>query len=56
MITSLYEKTLNISTVNKEIDEKVGEELIKIYNHYLDKRKGIKKSTEVSFLEIYCDF
>ena len=32
-----------------------GEDLKKIYNHYLDKRKDIKKSTETSYHEIFRD-
>ena len=38
-ITILYEKTLNQSMIDKKIDEREAQELKKIYNHYLDKRK-----------------
>ena len=43
--TLLYEKTLKPSTVDKKIDEKEAEDLKKIYNHYIDKRKEIMKNT-----------
>ena len=39
VITLLYEKTLKQSMVGKTIDEEEAQELNKIYNHYLDKRK-----------------
>ena len=45
-ITILYEKTLNQSKIDKKIDEKEAEELKKIYNHYIDKRKEIMNSTK----------
>ena len=38
----LYEKTLKQSMVEKKIDEIEAEELKKIYNHYLDKKKSWK--------------
>ena len=40
MITLLYEKTLTKSMADKKIDEKEGEELKQIYNHYLEKKEG----------------
>ena len=52
MITLLYEKTLTKSMMDKKIDEK-GEELKQIYNHYLDKRKDIMKSTKFSVEEVF---
>ena len=39
VITLLYEKTLKTSMVDKKSDEKEAEELKKIYNHYIDKKK-----------------
>ena len=48
MITLLYEKTLTESMMNKKIDEKEGENLKQIYNHYLEKRKDFMKSTKFS--------
>ena len=36
----LYEKTLKQPMVDKTIDEKEAEELKKIYNYYLEKKKG----------------
>ena len=53
MITLLYEKTLTKSMMDKKIDEKEGEELKQIYNHYLDKRKDIMKSTKFSVEEVF---
>ena len=46
VITLLYEKTLKTSMVDKRIDQKEAEELKKIYNHYIDKRKEIMKKTQ----------
>ena len=46
VITLLYEKTLKTSMVDKRIDQKEAEELKKIYNHYIDKRKEIMKNTQ----------
>ena len=45
VITLLYEKTLKTSLVDKKYDEKEAQELKKIFNHYLDKRKEIMKNT-----------
>ena len=45
VITLLYEKTLKQSMVDKKINEKKAQELKKIYNHYLDKKKEIMKNT-----------
>ena len=53
MITLLFEKTMMKSMVDKKIDEKEGEELKQIYNHYLDKRKEIMKSTKFSVEEVF---
>ena len=53
MITLLYEKTLTKSMMDKKIDEKEGEELKQIYNHYLEKRKDIMKSTKFSVEEVF---
>ena len=52
-ITLLYEKTLLKSMIDKKIDEKEGEELKKIYNHYLDKRKDIMNSTKFTVEEVF---
>ncbi len=53
MITLLYEKTLTKSMMDKKIDEKEGEELKQIYNHYLEKRKDIMNSTRFSVEEVF---
>ena len=42
----LYEKNSKSSMVDKKIDQKEAEELKKIYNLYLDKRKEIMKNTQ----------
>ena len=41
VIRLLCEKTLKTSMVDKKIDQQEAEELKKIYNHYLDKRKNL---------------
>ena len=37
----------------KKSDEKEGEELTQIYNHYLEKRKDIMNSTKFSVEDIF---
>ena len=54
-IRILYEKTSNQSMVDKKIDEKEAQELKKIYNHYLDKRKEIMNSTKFKVEDIFGD-
>ena len=54
-ITILYEKTLNHSLIDKNIDEKEALELKKIYNHYIDKRKEIMDSTKFKVKDIFGD-
>ena len=51
----LYEKTLKQSMVDKKIDEKEAQELKKIYNHYLDKRKEIMKNTQFKVEDVFGD-
>ena len=55
VITLLYEKTLKESMVDKKIDEKEAQELKKIYNHYLDKRKEIMKNTSFKVEDVFGD-
>ena len=55
IITLLYEKTLKQSMVDKKIDEKEAQELKKIYNHYLDKRKEIMKNTQFKVEDVFGD-
>ena len=45
VITLLYEKTLKQSMVDKKNDEREAQDLKKVYNHYLDKRKEIMRNT-----------
>ena len=54
-ITILYEKTLNQSMIDNKIDEKEAQELKKIYNHYVDKRKEIMDSTKFKMEDIFGD-
>ena len=54
-ITLLYEKTLKSSMVDKKIDQKEAEELKKIYNHYIDKRKEIMKNTNFKVEDVFGD-
>ena len=55
MITLRYERTLNKSMIDKKIDPIEAEELKKIYNHYLDKRKEIMKNTRFQVQEVFGD-
>ena len=55
VITLLYEKTLKQSMVDKKIDEKEAQELKKIYNHYLNKRKEIMKNTQFKVEDVFGD-
>ena len=50
--TLLYEKTLKQSMIDKKIDEKA-QEVKKIHNHYLDKRKEIMKITQFKVENIF---
>ena len=55
VITLLYEKTLKTSMVDKKTDQEEAEELKKVYNHYLDKRKEIMKNTIFKKEDIFDD-
>ena len=55
IITLLYEKALRESMIDKKIDQKGSEELKKIYNHYLDKRKEIMKNTQFKVEDVFGD-
>ena len=55
VITLLYEKTLKQSMIVKKIDDKEADDLKKIYNHYLDKRKEIKKKTKFKVEDVFGD-
>ena len=56
VITFLLGKTLKTSMIDKEIDEKKeAEELKKINNHYLNKRKEIKKNTSFKVEDVFGD-
>ena len=54
-ITTLYKKTLNQSMIDKINDEKEAQELKKIYNKYVDKRKEIMNSTKFRVERIFGD-
>ena len=49
----LYEKTLKKSMIDKEGDQKEGEKLRSIYNHYMNKKDEIKKSTQFKLEEVF---
>ena len=49
----LYGKTLKESMIDKKIDEKEGEKLRSIYNHYINKQDETKKSTQFKFEEVF---
>ena len=55
VITFLYEKNLKTSMVDKIIDEKEAEELKKVYNHYIDKRKEIMTNTQFEVEGVFGD-
>ena len=55
MITLLYEKTLEKSKKDKKLDPVELDELKKIYNHYLDKRKEIMKNTKFDVKDVFGD-
>ena len=55
VFTLLYEKTLKQTMIDKKIDQKENEELKKIYNPYLDKRKEIMKNTQFKVEDIFGD-
>ena len=55
VFTLLSEKTLKQSMVDKKIDEQDAQELKKIYNHYLDKRKEVMKNTSFKVEDIFGD-
>ena len=55
MITLFYEKTLETSMIERKIDQREAEEIKKIYNHYLDKRKEIMKNTSFKVEDVFGD-
>ena len=55
VITLLYEKTLKQSMVGKKIDQKEAEQFKQNYNHYIDKRKEIMKSTQFIVEDVFGD-
>ena len=55
VITLLYEKTFKKSMIDEKIDQKEAEQLKKICNHYLDKRKEIMNSTKFKVEDIFGD-
>ena len=55
VITLLYEKTLRQSMIDKKIDEKEANQLKQIYNHYVDKKSEIMKSTQFKVRDIFND-
>ena len=55
VLTLFYEKTLKISMVDTKIYEKEDEELKKIYNHYMGKRKEIMKNSSFRVEDVFGD-
>ena len=55
VITLLYEKTLKSSMIDKKIREKKAEELKKVYNQHLDKRKENMKNTQFKIEDVFGD-
>ena len=54
-IDLLFEKILKQSMLDKEIDEKEAQELKKIYNRSLDKRKEFMKNTNFKVEDVFGD-
>ena len=48
-------KTLKQAMVDKKYDKKEAQELKRIYNHYLDKRKDIMKNTQFKVEDVFGD-
>ena len=55
VITLLYEKTLKESMIDKVINRKEADQLIQIYNHYVDKKSEIMKNTQFKVEDIFSD-
>ena len=55
VITLFYDKTLKQSMIDKKIGEKEAQELKKVYNQYIDKRKEIMKNTSFKGEDIFDD-
>ena len=55
VITLLYEKTLNLSMIDRKIDGKEAVELTKKFNHYLDERKEDLNSSKLKVEEVFVD-
>ena len=53
--TILYEKSLKETMIVKKIDQKEAEQLKRIYNHYIDKREEIMKSTKFKVEDVFTD-
>ena len=55
VIPLLYEKNMKESMIDKIIDQKEAEQLKKIYNHYIDKRKEVMKNTSFKVEDVFGD-
>ena len=55
VITLLYEKTLKESMIDKKIDQKETDQLLQIYNHYIDKKSEIMKNTSFKVEDVFSD-
>ena len=55
VITLLYEKTLKESMIDKVINQKEADQLKQIYNHYVEKKSEIMKSTSFKVEDIFND-
>ena len=55
LIHCYTKKTLKTSMVDEKIDQKEAQELKKIYNHYIDKRKEIMKITQFKLEDVFGD-
>ena len=55
VITLLYEKTLKESMLDKKNNQREGEQLKQIHNHYIDKRKNIMKNTQFKVEDVLGD-
>ena len=55
VITLLYEKTLKESMIDEVFNQKEGEQLKQIYNHYVDKKSEIMKNTSFKVEDVFND-
>ena len=53
VITLFFEEILKTSMIDKEVAQKEGEDIKKIYNHYHDKREQFMKNTQFKVGDVF---